>query len=113
MAAGSHGVSLTSYNEWGEGTQLEPAQPWTDPETQQRFEEYEGGPHHFMQLTKKLATMFKEALAAGKVPTWQSSRTEGGGDGHEHGTHGSVHQPGVEPPMSTESIPVYSHPEEL
>jgi len=32
MASGAHVLSITSYNEWGEGTQIEPAVPYKVPE---------------------------------------------------------------------------------
>jgi hypothetical protein len=32
MAAGADTVSVTSWNEWHEGTQIEPARPWCFPD---------------------------------------------------------------------------------
>lgn len=31
LEAQPHAIGVTSYNEWGEGTQIEPAKPWPDP----------------------------------------------------------------------------------
>lgn len=53
-------VAITSYNEWGEGTQIEPVvakDGYFDYET-------EGGPDAYMRLTLQHATSFREAQQA-------------------------------------------------
>jgi hypothetical protein len=42
LAAGADVVSITSYNEWHEGTQIEPAQPKFVPMWALRYDDYEG-----------------------------------------------------------------------
>jgi glycoprotein endo-alpha-1,2-mannosidase len=48
-------VSITSYNEWGEGTQIEPAVP------RETYEDYDdaGGAGAYMELTAELAAKFR------------------------------------------------------
>jgi len=56
-ASGAHAISLTSWNEWGEGTQLEPAQPWTDPATGTPYKDY-GDPWLYLNITQQEASGF-------------------------------------------------------
>jgi glycoprotein endo-alpha-1,2-mannosidase len=52
-------VTLTSYNEWGEGTQLESAKPFTS-EKGERLQDYGvGGPTFYMDLTRVMVEQFK------------------------------------------------------
>lgn len=68
-------MSITSWNEFGEGTQIEPVQPWTDPDTGQAYKDYsEGGPLLYLNITQQLASSFiqqwqdqQAAAAAGQV----------------------------------------------
>lgn len=64
LGAGVEAVSITSYNEWGEGTQVEPARSgwrcegtWEGNETYlpvhpYAYNDYEGGPNAFMERIK-------------------------------------------------------------
>ena len=56
---GADMVSITSYNEWGEGTQIEPAiarggDMYNDYES-------EGGPNAYIEKTRVLADSFRES----------------------------------------------------
>ena len=64
-------IAITSYNEWGEGTQIEPAVPRAG------FEDYEdaGGPGGYMALTAQLATQFRQLQ---QQQQQQQRRVEGG-----------------------------------
>jgi len=55
-----HAVSITSYNEWGEGTQIEPAVPYTSPQGT-RYEDY--APRdaaYYLESTALWARRFKD-----------------------------------------------------
>jgi hypothetical protein len=73
-------VSITSWNEFGEGTQIEPVQPWTDPDTGQAYQDYgEGGPLLYLNITQQVASSFiqqwhdKQAAAAAAAGQVDSS----------------------------------------
>mmetsp|Transcript_93809 Transcript_93809/g.265325 ORF Transcript_93809/g.265325 Transcript_93809/m.265325 type:complete len:394 (-) Transcript_93809:90-1271(-) len=54
-----HAVSVTSYNEWGEGTQIEPAQPYTSPQGR-RYQDYlPEGPDFYLRRTAHWAGEFR------------------------------------------------------
>ena len=53
IAARPDAVSITSYNEWGEGTQIEPARR----SSTHAYQDY-GVPHLYMRLTEKLAAEY-------------------------------------------------------
>lgn len=62
LAQPAHAVSITSFNEWGEGTQIEAVQPWVDEETGKPYQDYgEGGPNLYMDITKECASHFIES----------------------------------------------------
>jgi len=68
QASGAPLVSITSFNEWGEGTQIEPAQPWTDARSDTAYQDYggpaEGGPNLYLDITRECAGQFIEARQA-------------------------------------------------
>ncbi|CAD5205649.1 unnamed protein product [Bursaphelenchus okinawaensis] len=47
-------VSITSFNEWHEGTQIEPAIPFTDKGNEYTYLQYEKGPEMYLQLTNEM-----------------------------------------------------------
>ncbi|VDM43354.1 unnamed protein product [Toxocara canis] len=47
-------VSITSFNEWHEGTQIEPAVPFVDNQTNFIYNEYSKGPEQYLHLTLDL-----------------------------------------------------------
>ena len=60
-------ISITSYNEWGEGTQIEEARPHTAAGSGVRYADY--GPNAtdaYMQLTRRLVDETRAACAAAK-----------------------------------------------
>eukprot|EP00160_Parvularia_atlantis_P007553 Unigene16745_Nuclearia_a/m.49425 Unigene16745_Nuclearia_a/g.49425 ORF Unigene16745_Nuclearia_a/g.49425 Unigene16745_Nuclearia_a/m.49425 type:complete len:411 (-) Unigene16745_Nuclearia_a:39-1271(-) len=49
-------VSVTSFNEWGEGTQIETAVPFTDANTGAAYADYgPAGPEHYLRLTARFS----------------------------------------------------------
>lgn len=70
IADGADLVSITSYNEWGEGTQIEPAVV----RREDGFDEYndyenEGGPNAYMEMTRVHANAFRESKQRDKRST--------------------------------------------
>lgn len=59
-ASGAQAVAITSYNEWGEGTQIEPAQPWADAATGEACPDYGPDPHLYMHITRRQAAHFMQ-----------------------------------------------------
>lgn len=58
-ASGAHAISITSWNEWGEGTQIEPCQNWTDPDTGKAYKDYgAAGPWLYLNITQQEASGF-------------------------------------------------------
>jgi len=56
-----HSVSITSYNEWGEGTQIEPAVPYTSPQGR-RYQDYSpNSPEAYLEKTAAWATTFRKS----------------------------------------------------
>ncbi|CAD5208455.1 unnamed protein product [Bursaphelenchus xylophilus] len=47
-------LSITSFNEWHEGTQIEPAVPFTDKLTNFSYPPYENGTDTYLRLTKEM-----------------------------------------------------------
>ena len=66
-ASSSRVISITSYNEWGEGTQIEEARPHTAAGTGVVYADY--GPNStdaYMQLTRRLVDETQAKCAAAK-----------------------------------------------
>ena len=62
--SGAAGVSITSFNEWGEGTQIEAAKAWDDPDSGHHFQDYgANGPQLYMKLTGQYAKRFTARLS--------------------------------------------------
>lgn len=55
-------ISITSFNEWGEGTQIEPAQAKVAPDGR-RYSQYDGAdgedPFFYMKMTAEWAERFQ------------------------------------------------------
>ena len=67
MPRPSAAISITSYNEWGEGTQIEEARPHTAAGTGVVYADY--GPNAtdaYMQLTRRLVDETQAKCAAAK-----------------------------------------------
>uniref|UniRef100_A0A0M3K5H2 Glycoprotein endo-alpha-1,2-mannosidase n=1 Tax=Anisakis simplex TaxID=6269 RepID=A0A0M3K5H2_ANISI len=47
-------LSITSFNEWHEGTQIEPAMPFHDNQTNYTYQQYPKGPEQYLHLTLDL-----------------------------------------------------------
>ncbi len=66
MSSGADFVSITSFNEWGEGTQIEAARSHVDPATGAAFEDYGGNggedAFKYMHLTAEGAARFQTQL---------------------------------------------------
>ena len=83
LAAGARVVSITSYNEWGEGTQIEPASAATfsDGTAYQDYGEGAEAPNKYMDLTRTWASKLnalgqkdEEQLARSEVASRSDSR---------------------------------------
>lgn len=58
---GPHAVSITSYNEWGEGTQIEPAVPYTSPQGRKYQDYLPEAPDFYLSKTAKWAKEFRSS----------------------------------------------------
>eukprot|EP00929_Paragymnodinium_shiwhaense_P090787 TRINITY_DN50896_c1_g1_i1.p1 TRINITY_DN50896_c1_g1~~TRINITY_DN50896_c1_g1_i1.p1 ORF type:complete len:397 (+),score=62.63 TRINITY_DN50896_c1_g1_i1:23-1213(+) len=56
-----HAISITSYNEWGEGTQIEAAAPYTSPGGRRYADYVPNPPDYYMKLTKEWTDKILEA----------------------------------------------------
>jgi hypothetical protein len=52
-------ISITSLNEWGEGTQIEPAVPFVTAKGEKLQDYGEQGPQMYLELTAQLAREYK------------------------------------------------------
>jgi glycoprotein endo-alpha-1,2-mannosidase len=66
MAVDPEIISITSYNEWGEGTQIEGAIPFTTVSGEKLPDYGDHDPDFYMHLTREFATLFKRDTATGK-----------------------------------------------
>jgi hypothetical protein len=63
IAAGADLVSITSFNEWGEGTQIEPASARCDSLTGGVYEDYGArGPGMYLKLTQFWSQVWRATL---------------------------------------------------
>ena len=67
IADGADMVSITSYNEWGEGTQIEPAVARGESGLYNDYES-EGGPNAYMDMTRAHAKTFWESKRRRESP---------------------------------------------
>jgi hypothetical protein len=67
IANGADMVSITSYNEWGEGTQIEPAVARGESGLYNDYES-EGGPTAYMDKTRAHANAFRESKRWREAP---------------------------------------------
>jgi len=57
-------VSITSFNEFGEGTQIEPVKPFTSKSNGEKSSDYGSrGPYLYMNITGAAARSFKQLSA--------------------------------------------------
>lgn len=61
MEVGPDFISITSFNEWHEGTQIEPAVPKTDTINDFTYKTYNEGPNQYLALTRSLLSEFAGA----------------------------------------------------
>lgn len=81
-ASGAHAVSITSWNEFGEGTQIEPVQPWTDPDTGRAYTDYgEGGPLLYLNITQQVASNFIQQWHDKQAAAKQAGSSDGPAEG--------------------------------
>ena len=58
--------SITSFNEWGEGTQIEPAMKFSTES--RKYEDYGDNPYHYLNITKEWTEAFLEKKYGLKIP---------------------------------------------
>jgi hypothetical protein len=65
-------VAITSFNEWHEGTQIEPAVPFTDRNgTGFHYLAYDRAPEQYLEITLEMVyTLFIIILTNGLIPLW-------------------------------------------
>ncbi|GFR40729.1 hypothetical protein Agub_g1338 [Astrephomene gubernaculifera] len=86
IALGVPFVSITSYNEWGEGTQIEPAVPRL-PRQECAYLDYEPqGAYLYLEITRNGTQRLAERLAPG---SGEGEGTEGGGVAEEMQVEGN------------------------
>jgi hypothetical protein len=77
-------VSITSWNEWGEGTQVEPSQPWTDRDTGAAYKDYgEAGPWLYLNITQQQASSFIQAWHDKQQASGGVRAAAAGAEGHD------------------------------
>ena len=69
VAANARWVGITSFNEWLEGTQIEPASHGKFDGVQSfSYEEYKDGPNMYLDATRKWVEKLDPTMSAGHVP---------------------------------------------
>ena len=69
IAANARWIGITSFNEWHEGTQIEPAsQGKRDGVQGFSYEEYKDGPDMYLDATRKWVQKFDPTMSTGHVP---------------------------------------------
>ncbi len=84
MTSGADFVSITSFNEWGEGTQIEAVRRHEDPTTGAAFADYgDDDAFKYMHLTADGAARFQAQLVgrAQAAGGWSGEGSAGSGEG--------------------------------
>ncbi|EFJ40560.1 hypothetical protein VOLCADRAFT_99671 [Volvox carteri f. nagariensis] len=80
LSAGVQMVSITSYNEWGEGTQIEPAVP-RETRLGCQYLSYEpASPYLYLEITSEGSKRLGQLTAGGEGETCQATSAGGNGD---------------------------------
>ncbi|GBF90343.1 hypothetical protein Rsub_02449 [Raphidocelis subcapitata] len=81
-AAKPDAVTITSWNEVAEGTQIEPSVPYTDPRTGQPYQDFgPNGPSTYVDLTRAQSGAFKRELSARRAAAAQERAPAAAGGG--------------------------------
>ena len=68
LHASPNGITITSYNEWGEGTQIEGARPHTSRNGSRAYADYTpDGPQFYMKRTKEWVEQAKRGCEAASL----------------------------------------------
>ena len=75
-------VTITSYNEWGEGTQIEPAVGYTAPLSKRKYLEYPNNQtDYYVQSTKLWVERYKQECRGRQELLLQNANTVRSGVG--------------------------------
>jgi glycoprotein endo-alpha-1,2-mannosidase len=88
LAAGGDLVSITSFNEWGEGTQIEPAVSMTALGGRRQYLDYGDSPYLFLDVTQRWAHELTAGREAANLEYAGGNGANGqidGGEGREEG----------------------------
>ncbi|GIL86818.1 hypothetical protein Vretimale_15613 [Volvox reticuliferus] len=87
LGVGAQAVSVTSYNEWGEGTQIEPAIP-REPRNGCQYLSYKpSSPYLYMEITRNSSRELGQLIASGNKGICKMG--VGGDDSNARGTESS------------------------